>query len=196
MAIYIDDGIIPAKDDNKIQAVINFLRKEFAVKVFEAKFFLGFEIFYKTDGTIFINQQCFADKTVSKFGMMNANTVSTPADTFAFEMVKDNKTSSSSNFPYHATVGSLMYLAVGTRPDISYALGVVSRYMENPMEVHIKALKCIIRYVKGTRNYGIAFNSNSLYTFESYSDADYAGDRNTRRSTSGYICFLGDGPIS
>lgn len=196
MAIYIDDGIIAAKDDNKIQAVINFLRKEFAVKVFEAKFFLGFEIFYKTDGTIFINQQCFADKIVSKFGMMNANTVSTPADTFAFEMVEDNETSSSTNFPYRAAVGSLMYLAVGTRPDISYALGVVSRYMENPKEVHIKALKRIIRYVKGTRNYGIAFNSNSLYTFESYSDADYAGDRNTRRSTSGYICFLGDGPIS
>lgn len=81
-----------------------------------------------------------------------------------------------------------MYLAIGTRPDISYAVGVVSRYLERSSLAHINAVKRILRYIKGT--------SECFLNIVGYSNADYAGDIETRISTSGYIFNIGSGVSS
>lgn len=89
-----------------------------------------------------------------------------------------------------------MYLAVVTRPDITFAVGSVSRYLEKPAEAHVNAVKRILKYVKGTLDMEILFEGGNDLTFCGYSDADYAGDKRTARSTSGYVFLFGGGIIS
>ena len=92
-------------------------------------------------------------------------------------------------------VGSLIYLTL-TRPDIAYSVGVVSRYMSNPKKPHLNAVRCILRYVKGTINFGILYKRTKDCQISGYCDADYAGDYDTQRSTTGYWISLGSGVIS
>lgn len=101
-----------------------------------------------------------------------------------------------SKYPYRQLVGSLMYLAVATRPDICYAIGMVSRYLEDPKMVHECAVKRILKYIKGTIDFGILYSNNGDHRLCGFSDADFGGDVETRKSTSGYAFLLNNGIIS
>ena len=96
---------------------------------------------------------------------------------------------------YQSAVGSLIYTILGTRPDIAYAVSVVSRYAFNPDEHHWRAVKRILRYLRGTLYLKLVFRG-PLGPLARYSDTDYAGDLETRRSTSGFIFNLGSAAIS
>jgi hypothetical protein len=100
-----------------------------------------------------------------------------------------------SRVPYANVVGSLMYAMVSTRPDISHAVGVVSRYMENPGKEHWAVVKWVFRYLRGTSNYSITYDGSSDSVC-GYVDSYFAGDLDKRRSTSGYVFTLAGGPIS
>uniref|UniRef100_A0A2N9IGQ9 CCHC-type domain-containing protein n=1 Tax=Fagus sylvatica TaxID=28930 RepID=A0A2N9IGQ9_FAGSY len=101
-----------------------------------------------------------------------------------------------SKVPYASAVGCLMYAMVCTRPDLAHAVSTVSRYMANPGREHWNAVKWIFRYLKGTAEHGILFSrqpgTNSVV---GYVDADYAGEVDDRRSTTGYVFTLSSGPI-
>ncbi|KAE8676474.1 hypothetical protein F3Y22_tig00111588pilonHSYRG00004 [Hibiscus syriacus] len=90
---------------------------------------------------------------------------------------------------------SLIYLTL-TRPDISYAVGVMSRYMQNPKKPYLEEVRRILRYVKSTIDYGLLYKKCEDYKLVGYCEADYAGDHDTRRSTTGYVFKLGSGTIS
>ncbi|XP_047166750.1 secreted RxLR effector protein 161-like [Vigna umbellata] len=99
---------------------------------------------------------------------------------------------------YKRMVGSLRYLC-NTRPDLSYSVEVISRYMECPRVSHLNAVKRILRYLKGTYSYGILLRRGEAgeeVQITSYSDADWCGDKTDKRSTAGYIFFMGGSPIS
>nr|XP_043611638.1 secreted RxLR effector protein 161-like [Erigeron canadensis] len=96
---------------------------------------------------------------------------------------------------YRQLVGSLIYLTL-TRPDISFAVGVMSRYMQNPKKSHLEAVRRILIYVKSTLGYCIMFKKGGDCRLVGYCDADYAGDHDTRRSTAGYVFLLASGAIS
>ena len=96
---------------------------------------------------------------------------------------------------YRQLVGSLIYLTV-TRPDISYAVHVVSQFMATPRSSHYTSVLMILRYLKGIIFDGLHFSSHSSLTLQAYSDADWAGDPTNRRSTIGYCFLLGDSLIS
>lgn len=194
LAIYVDDGLIAAENEEAIGPVIEYLRREFEIKFFDAKYFLGLEIDIRPGGSVHVSQGAYARKVLDRFHMMNCNPVSTPCDNAQNlgDFVADGKL----DFPYREAVGSLMYLAVATRPDISFAVGNVSRYLEKPAEAHENAVKRILKYIRGTIDMGICFESENDLVFRGYSDADYAGDVETRRSTSGYVFMFGNGIIS
>ncbi len=97
--------------------------------------------------------------------------------------------------PYAQVVGSLLYLSVTTRPDIAQAVGVLSKFMSNPMSAHWQAAKGVLRYLTGTLDYGITFAGGDT-TVIGYCDADFAGDLDTRRSTTGYVFIMNGGAIS
>lgn len=102
--------------------------------------------------------------------------------------LKDEKT-------YRTLVGSLIYLTI-TRPDISFPVGVVSQFMQKPRKPHLDAVKRILRYLKNTMNYGLMYKQSAEVLLSGFTDADWAGDPSSRRSTSGYCFDLGSAVIS
>ena len=97
--------------------------------------------------------------------------------------------------PYSSAVGSLMYAMMCTIHDICFAIGMASRYQSNPGQTHWKAVKRILRYLKGTADYSLCYQGNDLYLM-GYTDADWGGDLDERKSTSGYVFLLNNGAIS
>ncbi|GMF61359.1 unnamed protein product [Phytophthora fragariaefolia] len=98
--------------------------------------------------------------------------------------------------PYRNAVGCLMYLMVGTWPDLAAAVGVLSQLAADPCPTHLQALKRVFRYIQGTKTHGIEFQAGSEDGLQGYSDADWAGDIESRRSTSGYAFMMNGGCIS
>ena len=98
--------------------------------------------------------------------------------------------------PFREAVGALMHLMTATRPDIAFAVGYVSRFMENPQQEHWVAVKRIFRYLQGTKSHGICYQPSDKIDFRGYSDADWAGDHADRKSTSGYAFMLLGASIS
>jgi hypothetical protein len=96
---------------------------------------------------------------------------------------------------YRSLIGSLRYL-MNTRPDMAFAVGYLSRFMEDPRQEHMAAMKHLLRYVAGTIDYGLAYTSNAELNLVGYSDSDMAGDVDDRKSTSGILYFLDGNPVA
>lgn len=195
LAIYVDDGMIVGNNKKNIEEVVEHLQRQFEIKKVDVGCFLGMEIDRKNDGSIIVHQSGYARRILKRFNMEDCNPVTTPGDPNQ-RMTKGDEAASDEAFPYRQLIGSLMYLAIATRPDICHALGVVSRYMEHPKAMHVNAAKRILRYIKGTSEFGIRYNNASVFCLNGYSDSDYAGNLDTRRSTTGYAFFIDKGIIS
>ena len=98
--------------------------------------------------------------------------------------------------PYREALGSCMWAQVATRPDIAYALSVLARFQTNPGPAHWKAMLHLLAYLKGTLHYKITYQRGGNIDPIGFVDADYAGDIDTRRSTSGYVFTMASGPVS
>lgn len=197
LAVYIDDGLIASTSEKKIDELLQFLARELEVTVMPLNLFLGMEIEHLSDGSIFVQQSSYAQKVLNRFRMEEAHAVAIPAD-FHQELSLQNvdKKEEAINVPYKEAVGSLLYLAMVTRPDIAYAVHAVSQYAESPQKIHWNAVKRIMKYIKGTVNHGILFpKGDQMLSITAYSDADFAGDKTTRKSTSGTIIKVGDAPV-
>ncbi|WOH04396.1 hypothetical protein DCAR_0623805 [Daucus carota subsp. sativus] len=192
--VYVDDLIITGDDIDEIERTRSNLSVRFQMKELgELKHFLGLEIEQTKDG-LFLCQLKYARDLLGKFGMLECKPVPTP-------MVPNSKLCSEEGQElkdgtvYRQLVGSLIYLTL-SRPDISYAVGVISRFMQNPRKPHFEAAKRILRYIKGSIDYGLLYKKNEDCELAGYCDADYAGDCDTRRSTTGYVFTLGSTAIS
>ena len=140
------------------------------------------------------------EKILEKFGMNNVKPANVPlASYFKFSLDLSPRTIEEKQYmfrvPYANAVGNLMYAMVSTRPDISHAVGVVSRFMANPGEEHWRAVKWVLLYLRGTSDHCISFDGREGSVC-GYVDADYAGDLDKRRSTTGYVFTLAGGVIS
>jgi hypothetical protein len=159
-----------------------------------SSFFLGMDIHRDRHAkTIKLGQIRLINDLLEKYGMMECKTLSTPLSQ-ATKLTKDGELLDTNVHTYSQLIGSLMYLSVCTRPDISQAVGALARYMANPTVTHWQAAKGLLRYVSGTSSYGITFDGE--LKLDAYCDADYAGDLDSRRSTTGYVFILGGGAIS
>ena len=98
--------------------------------------------------------------------------------------------------PYASTIGSLMYAQVCTRPDIAYIVGMLGRYLSNPGNDHWIAAKHVMRYLQRTKDYMLTYRNSDQLEIIGYSDSDFAGCRDSMKSTSGYIYLLTGGAIS
>ncbi|UYV68375.1 hypothetical protein LAZ67_5004134 [Cordylochernes scorpioides] len=151
---------------------------------------------------LFLHQASYIERTLEHYNLLEIKLQSVPSDPYSKltkEMwPKDNQEIEEiSKIPYRQTIGSLMYLMTGTRPDIAYAVSRVSQFMNNPGPSHWTAVKKIFGYLKTTKNIGICFGGSSCTTsLIGFSDADFAGDLDTRKSTTGYVFMLNNGPIS
>ncbi|KAE8732640.1 hypothetical protein F3Y22_tig00001818pilonHSYRG00042 [Hibiscus syriacus] len=204
LLLYVDDMLIASKSQKEIDKLKDQLNQEFEMKdLGEAKKILGMEISRdRQRGKLCLTQKQYLRKVLQCFGM-NENTkhVSIP---LASHLKLSSQLSPKTNeervymakVPYANAVGSLMYAMVCTRPDISQAVGVVSRYMHDPGEGHWQAVKWILRYLQQTVDVGLVFEQDEALgqCMVGYVDSNYAGDLDKRRSTTGYLFTLAKAP--
>jgi hypothetical protein len=127
--------------------------------------------------------------------MLNCNSVTTPLDTSIKLTATTEDDALADEKEYARIVGGLMFAACVTRPDIMCAVGKLSQFLNNPSSKHLLAAKRVLRYLKGTLTLGITYRPPPL-RLSGYSDADWAGDMSTRRSTTGYVVMLNGGAIA
>ena len=198
LAVYVDDIILICKSASEIQSVKCNLMNQYKMSdLGQLKYFLGVKVDQNVkNGTIFLSQSAYAERLINKFGMSEANPVKTPIEpNFKFDAVNDDNRLSDP-VEYQSVIGSLLYLATKTRPDICFAVGKLARYCSNPSKVHWLAAKGVIRYLKGTVNYGLLYSRSEAGTCVGFSDADWAGDLTDRKSTSGYTFQMSGASVS
>ncbi|XP_021980841.1 uncharacterized mitochondrial protein AtMg00810-like [Helianthus annuus] len=194
LLIYVDDIILTTSTDYLRDHLMRRLGDEFAMKdLGPFSHFLGVQV-TRTTNCMFLSQQQYTNDIIERAGMTSCNPVATPVDcnpklsaTSSPEF--DNPTQ------YRSLAGALQYLTF-TRPDISYAVQQVCMYMHSSRVDQWNALKRIIRYLKGTTSFGLTLGSVGDFSLRAYTDADWVGCPDTRRSTSGYCVYLGSNLLS
>src|SRR3954470_4236100 len=195
--LYVDDMLIACQDASKIDELKRMLSSVFDMKnLGTAKKILGMEIKREREkGRLFLSQGKYIEKVLERFNMINAKPVSTPL-ALHFNLSAKQSPSTEAELeamkkvPYASVVGCLMYAMVCTRPDLAQAISVVSKYMSNPGNDHWKAVKWILRYLKGTKSTGIMLERQQRDAcITGFVDSDYGGDLDKRRSTTGYGMF-------
>ncbi|KAI9186576.1 hypothetical protein LWI28_018726 [Acer negundo] len=193
LLIYVDDILITGNDSISIAETKTFLHSHFHLKdLGKLKYFLGIE-FSASKNSIFISQRKYALEIIKDAGLLSAAPVDTPMERGL--KLSDNSDLLKELGQYRRLVGRLIYLTV-SRPDITYAVHVLSRFMHQPQRLHMDAALRVVRYLKSTPGQGLFFSSNSDFKLRAYCDSDWAGCPLTRRSTSGYCVFLGSSLIS
>lgn len=195
LAIYVDDGLVASHDEKELSSLLKYLSDCFEVKIGDFDLFLGLQIRKYDNGSLFIHQSSYVNKMLVKFGLDQCNPCLTPVDTNLY-LDTVQRSNENINFPYREAVGSLMYLAIGTRPDIAYIVNYLSQFNEKPTHEHCSALKRVFRYIQGTKDHGLYYSSDSKFQLKGFCDSDFAGDVNTRKSRSGAIIQIGDSTVS
>nr|XP_027086538.1 uncharacterized protein LOC113708274 [Coffea arabica] len=193
VCLYVDDLIFIGNCDTMFGEFKKSVMNEFEMSDLGwMHYFLGIEVMQSDDG-IFLSQKKYVGEILNRFQMKDCNSVSTPSEC-GVKLHKDHNGKKVDSTLYKQIVGSLIYLTA-TRPDVMYSVSLISRYMENPTELHLLATKRILRYLQGTRNLGIYYKKGEKSNLVGYTDSDYAGDQDDGRSTSGYVFMLGIGAI-
>ena len=192
--VYVDDILITGANAIDVHQLIHDLNGAFALKTLgSVHYFLGFEV-TRSPYELHMRQTKYATDLLSRTNMADANSCSTP-------MCLSNNLSSHGSPPfahpslYRSTIGALQYLT-NTRPDIAYAVNKLSQLLQAPTNAHWAACKRILRYIKGTLQYGLSFHPASLLQLEGFSDADWGTNLDDRKSISGLCIFLGGNLIS
>ena len=203
LLLYVDDMLIAAKSMFEVNNLKSLLSKEFDIKDLGAtKKILGMEIHRdRASRRLWLSQHSYVKRVLERFNMDDAKPLSTPlANHFRLSTNQcpkiDDEVKDTSKVPYATTVGCLMYAMVCTRPYLAHVISVVSRFLSNPGRMHWDAVKWIFRNLRGTTDYGIMFSKQqSDPSVKGYVDADYAGDLDEKRFTTGYVFILGGEPI-
>ncbi len=196
IAVYVDDLIIMTTTTEEMQMIKTSLNKNFKMKDLGILHFcFGTGVEQSEDG-IKLSQKQYIEKMLERYGMQDANPVSTPMDLNVKLTIDDGQSNPVDQVRYQSIVGSLLYAAMVTRPDIAQAVGVLSRFNSAPTEAHLTAAKRVLRYLKGTINLTLQYKKTENTEVTGYSDADWANDMDTRRSTTGNVFIMCGGPIS
>jgi hypothetical protein len=201
LAIWVDDGLLCGTSKQMLAEVVNYLRDQLEITSEAANHFIGLKIERNRPSlAITLSQEQYVLRMLDRFGMTNCNSKTVPADPFTDLMAIDLQSEGSQEFDqsiYREAVGSIMYLMVCTRPYIAFAVGKVAQHCNKPKMAHWTAVKRIMAYLKGTASHGISYHATGFPDLLlSYSDSDYAGDLQSRRSTSCYLLMFHGGIIT
>jgi hypothetical protein len=140
--------------------------------------------------TIRIDQKAYIQQVINRFGMNDSTSVSTPIEKGTTLKKRQGNEAQANQIRYQEAIGSINYAVIATRPDISYTAGFLGRFAADPSEKHWNAVKRVLRYLKGTVNYGLVLGGqDDSGKLEVYGDADFAGDSDELKSTSGFIAI-------
>lgn len=200
IATYVDDLLILGRDQEAIACVKKALSERFKMSdLGPVAHYLGVKVVREdtSRGTrIKLTQRTYAEKVLRTFGMADCTPVATPMDENLVLEPSQQMASSQDRKWYQRAVGSLMYLMLCTRPDIAYAVSQLGRFASNPSEKHRLALKRVLRYLKGTSDYGLVIDTQDRPdVLMGYTDANWGRD-DDRRSTGGYVFTFAGTAIS
>ena len=214
LCLFVDDFSI-VSTRHKTQSRDDFLKKISAIyntsKSDDNNVYLGIRCRRPKPHTVFLDQELYITDFLHAYGFSAVRPAATPTSGSQLSKsqcpIEQSEKDAMSKHPYRHIIGSLRYLEQCTRPDIAFALNRLSRYQVNPGLPHWNELKHLVRYVAGTRHHGILFGKNSYPQhaalqydlsgpLECFVDSDHAADKDTRRSTTGYVFYSRGGPIS
>ncbi|GKD99145.1 retrovirus-related pol polyprotein from transposon TNT 1-94 [Tanacetum coccineum] len=192
--VYVDDIIIGSTNPKYTQLFSDLMKSRFEMSMMgEMTFFLGLQVNQSLCG-IFINQSNYVLEILKKYGMKTCDPVGTPME-IKDKLDLDKNGTLVDATKYRSMIGPLMYLT-SSRPDIVHATCLCARYQANPTEKHLKEVKRIFRYLWVTINMGLWYTKDSSFKLTGFSDADYAGCKDTFKSTSSGTQFLGQKLVS
>ena len=194
--IYVDDIIVKISSDEAVSGLLKDLSAEFALKdLGDLHFFLGIEVKRHGD-TLHLSQEKYATDLVRRVGLQGCKSSPTPLSSIEkLSLTEGKPLGQDDSTRYRSLVGALQYLTL-TRPDLSFAVNKVCQFLHAPTITHWTAAKRIVRYVKDTVNLGLTFNKSSSTLVSAFSDSDWAGCLDDRRSTGGFAVFFGPNLIS
>ena len=198
VALYVDDMLVGASSLKAVEAVRLELANEFKLKNLGCvRFILGIEVDYdRVTRKLKISQSACITRMVDKFNQNDSKPVWNPSVQGQFLSKTTQKDPKMANRPYRSLVGSLLYVATGTRPDIAFAVCQLSRHLEQPSEEHWKAAIRVLRYLKTTIDNGICYHGKrGDIEVSAFSDADWASNKDNRRSTSGVMVMINKSPV-
>jgi hypothetical protein len=192
--IYVDDIIFGSTNKSTCEEFSMIMIQKFEMSMMgELKYFLGFQVKQLQEGT-FISQTKYIQDILTKFGMKDAKPIKTPMGTNV-HLDLDTGGKSIDQKVYRSMIGSLLYLCA-SRPDIMLSICMCARFQANPKEVHLRSVKRILRYLVHTPKFGLWYPKGSTFDLIGYSDADWAGCKIDKKSTSGTYQFLGRSLVS
>jgi hypothetical protein len=192
--IYADDIIFGSTNKSTCEEFSRIMIQKFEMSMMgELKYFLGFQVKQLQDGT-FISQTKYIQNILNKFGMKDAKPIKTPMGTNG-HLDLDTGGKSVDQKVYRSMIGSLLYLCA-SRSDIMLSVCMCVRFQADPKEVHLRVMKRIMRYLVYTPKFGLWYPKGSTFDLIDYSDADWAGCKIDKKSTSGTCQFLGRSLVS
>ena len=196
VAIYVDDMLIISSDLRWVADVKRKLSTQFELKgLGPVKYFLGIE-FHQKDGFMKISQSADVEDVLKRFGMGNSKPVSKPMNPGpSFIETDETSTREIEEYPFRDLIGSLMYLAIGTRPDIAFSVNFQNQFNNCNRKQHWIAAIRVRRYLRGTTKLGITYKKSSS-KLEGFVDADWAACTHDRRSYTGFVFTLANGAVT
>jgi histone deacetylase 1/2 len=196
MLIYVDDIIVTGNSMDAILALLRNLKQDFALKdLGDLHYFLGIEVRKDTKGIV-LSQEKYARDILSRVGMLNCKVTSTPLSaTEKLSRYEGEPLNSGDSTRYRSIVGALHYLTL-TRPDLAFSVNKVCQFLHCPTSVHWSAVKRILRYVRYTCSIGLRIRRSASMLISSFSNADWAGSIDDRRSTGGFAIYFGNNLVS
>jgi Reverse transcriptase (RNA-dependent DNA polymerase)/gag-polypeptide of LTR copia-type/Integrase core domain len=200
IALYVDDLLILTNSKSKLDSVKDYLGQQFQMKdLGEVQNVLGLQINRdRRNRRLTISQEKYVRDMLKRFSLDQCKSVRTPLEPNSkLCRTEDGETCDDVKL-YQSMVGSLLYAMRGTRPDIGYAVTKLSQFCSNPSHIHLIAVKRVMRYLQGTKEYKLHYGTsdNQILELVGYSDADWANDVDSRRSITGYVFMLGNNIIS
>jgi histone deacetylase 1/2 len=196
MLIYVDDIIVTGSSQEAIAVLLCDLKQEFALKdLGDLSYFLGIEVRKDKEGII-LSQEKYARDILARVGMLKCKPSATPLSTSEkLSKYEGNTLDQGDSTRYRSIVGGLQYLTL-TRPDLAFSVNKVCQFLHSPTTVHWTAVKRILRYIMHTLGIGLRIRKSNSTLVSAFSDADWAGSIDDRRSTGGFAIYLGSNLIS
>ena len=200
VGIYVDDLVIAASTELRANRVRQIFQKRYKMEdLGEMKWFLGIQIQRDDENEeIWMSQEAYIMTTLERFGMLDCKPVGTPmvaSDVLTKDDCPEEGSEEQEEMkkkPYREVIGCLLYIARCTRPDIAVAVNKLAKFVSNPGVKHWKAAKRTLRYLRGTKQYGIKFTTEGELTLSGFADASWGDEDEERRSTTGYLFKVGD----
>ncbi|XP_058111131.1 uncharacterized protein LOC131254143 [Magnolia sinica] len=194
VSVYVDDIIVTSDDSTTISDIKSHLVSTFEVKdLGSLYYFLSIEIARSCSG-ISLYQRKYTLDLLNETGMLGCKPVATPLE-INHQLTSLLGESLSDPGPYQRLIGRLIYLTI-TRPDISHAVSVLSQFMHSPRAAHFDAAYHVLRYLKGSPGKGLLYSRHGHLSIFAFSDADWAGAKDDRKSTTGYCSFVGSNLVT